>query len=88
MSYTRSSGGAGASDLSSGLGRLSSTCLSSICSLKDELGNGSRISSGWTDKSTGKLGATIEGSGIAIEGIYASSGKRSKTKEEDREARK
>ena len=79
MSCARSSGGAGASDLSSGLGRLSSTCLSSICSLKGKLEKGSRISGGWTEKS-------IEESGAATEGICASSGKRSKTKEEDREA--
>ena len=66
-------------DPSSGLGSLSSTCSSSTCSLKGELGNGSMISGGWTEKSTRELGA-------AIEGICASSGKRSKTEEEDREA--
>ena len=44
MSYTRSSGEAGARDLSLGLGSSSLTCSSSTCSLKDELGNGSRIS--------------------------------------------
>ena len=46
------------------------------------------ISGGWTEKSTGESGAIIGGSGSAKEGIYASSGKRSKIEEEDREARK
>jgi len=63
------------------LGSSSSTCSSSTCSLNGELGKGSRISGGWTEKSTGESGATTEG-------ICASSGKRSKTEEEDREARK
>ena len=90
MSCARSSGGAGAGDPSSGLGlgSLSSTCSSSTCSLKGELGKGSMISGGWTEKSTRESGATTRGSGAAIEGICASSGKRSKTEEEDREARK
>ena len=83
MFYARSSGKAGARDPSSGLGSLSSTC-----SLKGELGKGSRISGGWTEKSIGESGVAIGGSGVAIEGIYASSEKRSKTEEEDREARK
>ena len=60
----------------------------STCSLKGELGKGSRISDGWTEKSTGKSGATTGRSGVATEGICASSGKRSKTEEEDREPRK
>ena len=44
----RSSGGAGAGDPSSGLGlsSSSSTCSSSTCSLKGELGKGSVISGG------------------------------------------
>ena len=46
------------------------------------------ISGGWTEKSIGESGVAIGGSGVAIEGIYASSGKSSKTEEEDREARK
>ena len=73
---------------SSGLGSSSSTCSSSTCSLKGELGKGSKISGGWTEKSTGESGATIEGSGAATKGICASSRKRTKTEEEDREARK
>ena len=76
MSCARSSSGVGVGHPSSGLGSSSSTC-----SLKSELGKGSRISDGWTKKSTGELGA-------ATEGIYVSSGKRSKTEEENREARK
>ena len=46
------------------------------------------ISSGWTEKSIGESGATTRGSGVATEGICASSGKRSKTEEEDKEAQK
>ena len=88
MSCARSSGGAGARDPSSGLGSSSSTCSSSTCSLKNELGKGLRISGCWTEKSTGESGATTRGSRAAIEGICATSGKRSKIKEEDREARK
>ena len=88
MSYARSSSGAGAGDPSSGLGSSSSTCSSSTYSLKGELGKGSRISGGWTEKSTEKSGAATGGSEAAIEGICASSRKRSKTEEEDREARK
>ena len=84
MSCARSSGGVGAGDPSSGLGSSSSTCSSSTCSLKGELRKESRISGDWTEKSTGELG--IGGLGTAIEGICTSSGKRSKTKEEDREA--
>ena len=80
MSCTRSSGGAGAGDPSSRLGSSSSTYASSTCSLKGELGKGSKVSGGWTEKSIGGSGATI--------GICASSGKRFKTEEEDREARK
>ena len=85
MSCARSSGGARARDPSSGLG-LSSSSLT--CSLKGELGKGSMISGDWTEKSTGESGVTTGGSRAAIEGICASSGKRSKTEEEDRVARK
>ena len=81
MSCVRSSGEAGAGDPSLGLGSSSSTRSSSICSLKGELEKGSRISGGWIEKSTGESGATTGG-------IGASSGKRSKTEEEDKEARK
>ena len=95
MSYARSSSGVGVGDLSSGLSGSSSTCSSSTYSLNCELGNGSRISGGWIEKSIGESGATtggseatIGGSGAMTKGICASSGKRSKTKEEDREARK
>ena len=88
MSCARSSGGAGAEDPSLGLGSSSSTCASSICSLKGELGKGSKVSGGWTEKSIGGSGAIIGGLGAATEGICASSGKRSKTEEENREARK
>ena len=90
MSCARSSGGAGAGDPSSGLGlgSSSSTCLFSTCSLKGELGKGSVISGGWTEKSTRESRATTGGSRAATEEICASSGKRSKTEEEDREARK
>ena len=88
MSCARASGGARARDPSSGLGSLSSTYSSSTYSLKGELGKESRISSGWIEKSTGESGATIGGSGAAIEEICASSGKRSKIEEEEREARK
>ena len=93
MSCARSSGGARAGDPSSGLGSSSSTCSSSTyssstCSLKGELEKGSKVSSGWIEKSIGESGATTRGSGAATKGICASSGKRSKTEEEDREARK
>ena len=90
MSCIRSLGRAGAGDLSSrlGLGNSSSTYSSSTCSLKGELGKGSMVFSGCIEKSTRESGATTGGSGAATEGICASSGKRSKTEEEDREARK
>ena len=83
MSCERFSGGARARDpsLGLGLGSSSSTYSSSTCSLKGELGKGSVISGGWIDKSTGESGATTGGSGAAT-----SSGKKSKTVEEDREA--
>ena len=71
-----------------GLSSSSSTYSSSTCSLKGELGKESVISGGWIEKSTGESGATIGGSGAATEGICALSRKRSKTEEEDREARK
>ena len=73
MSCARSSSGAGVGDPSSGLGSLSSTCSSSTCSFKGELGKGSRISGGWTEKSTEESGATTEGSEAITEGIYVSS---------------
>ena len=78
MSYARSSGGAGVGDPSSGLGlgSSSSTCSSSTCSLKDELGKGSKVSGSWTEKSIGGSGAIIGGLGAATEGICASSGKK------------
>ena len=79
MSCARSSGEAGVEDPRSGFGSSSSTCSSSTCSLKGELGMRSRISSGWIEKSTGESGATTGGLGADIEGICASSGKRSKT---------
>ena len=90
MSCARSSSRVGAEDPSSGLGlgSSSSTCSSSTYSLKGELGKESMISSGWIEKSIGESAATIGGSRAAIEGICASSRKRSKTEEEDREARK
>ena len=83
MSCARSLGIVGVGYPSSGLGLGSS---SSTCSLKGELGKGSIISGGWTEKSTGESEVTIRGSGAATEGICASSGKRSKIEEEDREA--
>ena len=83
MSCARSSSGVGAGDPSSGLGfgSSSSTCSSSTCSLKGELGKGLMISGGWVEKSTRESRATTGGSGAAIEGICASFGKRSKTEE-------
>ena len=88
MSCARSSSGTGVGDPSSGLGNSSSTYASSTCSLKGELGNGSKVFGGWTEKSIGESRATIGGLGAATERIYASSGKRSKTEKEDREAQK
>ena len=95
MSCAWSSGGAGARDPSSRLASSFSTCSSSTYSLKGELGKGSRISGDWTKKSTGESGATTGGlrattggSWTATKGICTSSGKRSKTDEEDREAQK
>ena len=88
MSCARSSSRAGVRDPSSGLGSSFSTCSSSTCSLKGELGKGSRISGGWTEKSTEKSGVAIGGSKAVTKGICASSRKRSKTEEEDREAQK
>ena len=78
MSCAKSSGGAGAGagNPSSAL-KLGSSSLT--CSLKGELGKGSMISGSWTEKPTGE-------SGVAIDGICASYGKRSKIEEEDREA--
>ena len=86
MSCERSSGGAGAGNLNLGLGSSSSTCSSSTYLLKGELGKGSRISGGWIEKSIRESGTALRGSGVATERICASFGKRSKTKEEDREA--
>ena len=79
MSCARSSGKTGAGNPSLGLGGSSSTCSSSTCSLERDLGETSKISSGWTKK-------TIGGSRAIIEGICGSSRKRSKTEEVDREA--
>ena len=70
------------------VGSSSSTYSSSTYSLKGELGKRSRIFGGWTEKYIGESGAATGGSGAATEGICASFGKRSKTEEEDREARK
>ena len=75
MSCARSSGGAGVGDLSSRLGSSPSTCSSSTCSLKGELGKGSMKSVDWIEKSIGESEATIGGSGVAIKGICASSRK-------------
>ena len=88
MSCARSSSGVGEGDPSLGLGLGSSslTCSSSTCSLKGELGKGLVIPSGWTEKFTGESGAKIGGSRAATEGIRVSSGRRSKTEKEDREA--
>ena len=88
MSCARFSGEARAGDPSLGLGSSFSTCSSSTCSLKGELGKGSKISSGWIEKSIGESGATTGGSGAATEGRCASFGKRFKKEEEDRETRK
>ena len=44
------------------------------------------ISGGWIEKFTGESDVTTGGSGATTEGICVSSGKRSKTEEEDREA--
>ena len=86
MSCARSSGGVRARDPSSRLGSSFSTCSSSTYSLKGELGKGSNISGGWTEKSRGESRATTRGSRTATEGICALSGKRSKIEKEDREA--
>ena len=88
MFYTRSLSGVGVRDPNSrlGLGSSSSTCSSSTCSLKGELGKGSMISGGWTEKSIGESGVTTGGSGTTTEGICASFGKRLKIEEEDSEA--
>ena len=90
MSCARSSGRAGAGDLSSGLGlgSSSSTCSSSTYSLKGELGKRSIIFGGWIEKSTGESGAAIRGLRATAEGMCASSGKRFKTEEEDRKTQK
>ena len=76
MSCARSSGGARAEDLGSGLGSSSSTYSSSTCLLNGELRKGSRISGGWTEKSTGESGVITGGSGSVTEEICASSGKK------------
>ena len=81
MSCGGSSGGAGEGDPGSRWGSLSSTYLSSTC-----LGEASKIFGGWIEKSTGESGGTTVGSGATTVGICTSSGKRSKTEEEDREA--
>ena len=75
MSCARSLSEARAGDPSSGLGlsSTSSTCSSSTYSLKSELGKGSMIFGGWTEKSTRESRATTGGSRVVIEGICASS---------------
>ena len=88
MSYVGSSGGVGVGNPSLVLGSSFSTCSSSTCSLKGELGKGLRISSGWAEKYTGESGVATGELGATTEGICASSGKRSKTEEEDMEVRK
>ena len=81
MFCARFSGRARARDPSSGLGGSPSTCSSSTYSLKDDLREAPKICGGWTKKSIG-------GSGVTIEGICGSFGKRSKIEEVDREAQK
>ena len=76
MSRVRFSGRVGVGILSSRLGDSSLTC-----SLEGDPREASNISSGWIEKSIG-------GSEVTIEGRCGSSGKRSKTKEVDREPRK
>ena len=88
MSYVGSSGGVGVGNPSLVLGSSFLTCSSSTCSLKGELGKGLRISSGWAEKYTGESGVATGELGATTEGICASSGKRSKTEEEDMEVRK
>ena len=88
MSCARFSGRVGVGDLSLGLGSSSSTYSSSTYSLKGELEKGSNKSGSWIEKFIGESRATTEGSGTATERICASSGNRSKTEEEDWEARK
>ena len=88
MSYARSSSRVGVGDPSSMLGSSSSTFSSSTCSLKGELGKGSKIFSDWREKSTRESVAATGGSEAATEGICSSSGKISKTEREDREVRK
>ena len=88
MSCARSSGKTGVGDPSLGLGSSSSTCSSSTYSLKGELGKGSRISGGWTEKFIGESKVTTGGSGATTKGICALSGKRSNTEEEDKKAQK
>ena len=60
MSCARSSGRAREKEPSSGLGGSSSTCSSSTCSLEGDLGEASKISSGWIKKSIGGSGAILE----------------------------
>ena len=64
MFYARSLSRVGAGDLSSEFGSTSSTCL-----LEGDLGEASKIFSGWIEKS-------IEGSKAIIEGICGSFGKK------------
>ena len=81
MSCGGSSGGAGAGDPGSKLDSSYSTCSSSTCSFEGDLGEVSKISGGWIEKSK-------RGLRVFIEGRYDSSRKISKTDEVVREERK
>ena len=56
-----------------------SCARSSTCSLEGDLVKASKIYGGWIKKS-------IRGSGVTIEGMCGSTGKKSKTEEVDKEA--
>ena len=88
MFCVRSLGRAGPGDPSLRLGNSSSTCSSSTCSLKGELGKGLVISSGWTKKSVGESRVTTGGLGAVTKGICASPGRIFKIEKEDREVGK
>ena len=81
MSCRRSSGRAGVGDPGSKRGSSSLTCSSSTCSFEGDLGEVSKISGGWIEKSK-------RGLRVFIEGRYDSSRKISKTDEVVREERK
>ena len=81
ISCARSSDGAGDRNPSLGFGGSSLTCSSSTYSLKGDLEKASKIYGGWIEK-------FIRGSGVTIEGMCSSFGKRSKTEEVDRKERK